>query len=367
MLQTERQAAIDDLLKGCRKPGHEITSARSLSPILLGRAWSHSNDDIALIEAMHELLSEQLALARRNIGLTLPVRHDQIDHQADLRIDTKPPEKDARASRDDKDVSSRSSLTVWSVLWAFYRCELSAEQIGGICGWDKRMSYYHLKEGREHYVAKQIALRELSSRSSPLDPPRPAAAASPIDPPRPATTAAPPIHLPRPATTDLMSFLRSHLIDDKGLHDLTENEEFLSFGLIGYRNTALAFEFVAMVQADEFNERRIVNLRKQYFEIVKTLPGEFGLKLRGRNPNGLLGFVYASPPSEQQIAFIKDQSQAWHLGDGGIVVSWTIDMAQRRIHTHNQIVSVFPPLFVAARFVFPGIDYLQSLIERYPD
>jgi hypothetical protein len=346
MPDTERQAAIKDVLKSCQQPGRVMGKGSSLSPSLLGRPWQRDDDHAILSEAMQSLLAQQLARARHSSGLALPVSDSAAIHQEHLK----------------HDIAAQESTKVLSVLWAHYICELSAQQIGDICGWSDRRSQQFVKAGRS-YIESLLTKIEAERSRNPsvainqqeidVDEPEPLPEPEPDEPISPA----------RAAIDDL----RRHLVADKQLHDLTGNEEFDNFDLIGYRRTRLALEFVAMVQADDLNERRIVNLRKQYFEIVKTLPSEFGLRPHGRNPNGLLGFVYASPPSERQIAFIKDQSQAWFWGDGGIVFSWTIDMAARRIHTHNQLVSAFPPLFIATRFVFPGLEYLQSLIERYPD
>lgn len=171
--------------------------------------------------------------------------------------------------------------------------------------------------------------------------------------------------------TSLSRRLGQHVVREKEAHDLSRNPEFAAFQFLGYRTTAAAVELVAFCDADQLTEGDIVRRRDEFFELVRRLPHEYGLKPRGRNPNGLLGFVFAGKCSETLARFIARQTRISHAaGTGGVAVSWAIDVANRRIHTHDNPVSIFPPVIVAARAVYPGQDYLESLLpalDRQPD
>lgn len=157
--------------------------------------------------------------------------------------------------------------------------------------------------------------------------------------------------------------LGDHLVREKEAHDLSRNAGFAAFQFLGYRTSASAVELVALCDADGLTEDDIVRLRDEFFDLVRRLPHDYGLKPRGRNPNGLLGFVYADGCPEPMARFIARQTRISHAaGTGGVVVSWALDVAARRIHTHDNPVSIFPPVIIAARSVYPGLDYLQSLL-----
>lgn len=153
------------------------------------------------------------------------------------------------------------------------------------------------------------------------------------------------------------------LVREKEAHDLSRNPEFASFQFIGYRTSAAAVELVALCDADGLLEGDIVRLRDEFFDLVRRLPHDFGLKPRGRNPNGLLGFVFAEGCPEPMARFIARQTRISHAaGTGGVSVAWALDVPAKRIHTHDNPVSIFPPVIVAARTVYPGLEYLQSLL-----
>jgi hypothetical protein len=157
--------------------------------------------------------------------------------------------------------------------------------------------------------------------------------------------------------------LGDHLVREREAHDLSRNREFASFGFLGYRTSAGAVEFVALCDADGLTEGDIVRLRDEFFDLVRRLPRDYGLKPAGRNPNGLLGLVFADGCPEPMARFIARQTRISHtVGTGGVSVSWAIDVPARRIHTHDNPVSIFPPVIIAARSVYPGLDYLQSLL-----
>ena len=165
----------------------------------------------------------------------------------------------------------------------------------------------------------------------------------------------------------LSGLLGEHIVRDKEAHDLSRNPEFASFQFLGYRTTAAAVELVALCDADGLTEGDIVRRRDEFFELVRRLPHDYGLKPRGRNPNGLLAFVYAQGCPEHMARFIARQTRISHeAGTGGVSVAWAVDVPNRRIHTHDNPVSIFPPVVVVARTVYPGLDYLQSLLDGMP-
>lgn len=163
--------------------------------------------------------------------------------------------------------------------------------------------------------------------------------------------------------TSLSRLLGDHIVRDKDAHDLSRNAEFARFQFLGYRTTSTAVELVALCDADGLMESDIVDLRDRFFAIVRGLPHRYGLRPGLRNPNGLLGFVFADGCPEPMARFIARQTRIDHTaGSGGVSVAWAIDARNERIHTHDNPVSVFPPVVVLARTVYPGLEYLQSLL-----
>jgi hypothetical protein len=165
--------------------------------------------------------------------------------------------------------------------------------------------------------------------------------------------------------TSLSGRLGEHIVREKEAHDLSRNPEFGSFQFLGYRTSAVAVELVALCDADGLTEGDIVRRRDEFFELVRKLPHDYGLKPRGRNPNGLLGFVFAEGCPEPMARFIARQTRISHAaGTGGVAVAWAIDVPNRRIHTHDNPVSIFPPVVIVARQVYPGLEYLQSILPH---
>jgi hypothetical protein len=163
--------------------------------------------------------------------------------------------------------------------------------------------------------------------------------------------------------TSLSGFLGEHIVREKEAHDLSRNPELAAFQFVGYRTSPAAVELVALCDADELTEGDIVRRRDEFFDLVRNLPHDFGLKPRGRNPNGLLGFVFADGCPEPMARFIARQTRISHVaGTGGVSVAWAIDVKNRRIHTHDNPVSIFPPVIVAARSVYPGLEFMESLL-----
>lgn len=165
----------------------------------------------------------------------------------------------------------------------------------------------------------------------------------------------------------LSRHLGAQIVREKEAHDLSRNAEFDAFQFIGYRTSATAVELVALCDADGMTENDIVRRRDAFFDLVLRLPREYGLKPHMRNPNGLLGFVFAEGCTEQMARFIAKQTRISHAaGSGGVSVAWAIDAKSRRIHTHENPVSIFPPVIIDKRAVYPGLDYLQALLRELP-
>jgi hypothetical protein len=162
--------------------------------------------------------------------------------------------------------------------------------------------------------------------------------------------------------------LRDRLVREKGLHDLSRNAELASFPLIGFHASAVSMDFVAFRAADGLTESQIVSLRNEFFDAVQHVSREFGLKPRGRNPNGLLAFFFEEGCSESMARFIRKQTKISHRAStGAVTVSWAIDLEHRRIHTHENPVSLFPPVIVMPQTVFPGLGWLESVVANLPD
>ncbi|MBB4635975.1 CHAT domain-containing protein [Longimicrobium terrae] len=159
--------------------------------------------------------------------------------------------------------------------------------------------------------------------------------------------------------------LGEYLVRERAAHHLSRNPEFASFQFLAFHTSAAGVDLVAMCDADAMTEGEVVRLRDEFFDLVRRLPHTLNLKPRGRNPNGLLGFVFSEGCPESMARFIARQTRISHaVGSGGVSVSWAIDARNRRIHTHDNPVSILPPVIVAARAVYPGLEFLDSLLER---
>lgn len=165
--------------------------------------------------------------------------------------------------------------------------------------------------------------------------------------------------------TSFVSELRKLLVDEKQVYDLSRNEEFAAFNFIGFKETRLTIELVAFVKADGLTEQQIVNLRDRFFNITQLVSYDFGTKPGPRMPNGLLGFVFENECPSFLINFIKKQTKISHSGRSAVIVSWAIDVKHKQIHTHNNPVSLFPPVVLMEDWVFPGLDYLKSFVSAY--
>lgn len=159
--------------------------------------------------------------------------------------------------------------------------------------------------------------------------------------------------------------LGEYLVREKEAHEFSRNPEIASFQFLGVHTSAAAVELVALCDADAMTEGDVVRIREEFFELVRRLPYALDLKLRGRNPNGLLGFVFSDGCSEPMARFIARQTRISHAEEtGGVSVAWAIDVCNRRIHTHDNPVSILPPVVVSARTVYPGLEFLESLLGR---
>ena len=180
-------------------------------------------------------------------------------------------------------------------------------------------------------------------------------------------SSATPLSVPEPPL-HFISHLRGRLVAEKGLHDLSRNAELASFPLIGFRTSAVSMDFVAFRAADRLTESQVVSLRNEFFAAVQHVSREFGLKPRGRKPNGLLAFVFEEGCPESMARFIRKQTRISHRAStGAVTVSWTIDLRHRRIHTHENPVSILPPVIVVPQTVFPGLGWLESTLRDLPD
>lgn len=162
-----------------------------------------------------------------------------------------------------------------------------------------------------------------------------------------------------------ISELKKNIIEEKQVYDLSRNQEFAEFNFIGFKETNTTIDFVSFVRADKLTERQIVDLRDSFFNIIQIVSYEFGLKPLARNPNGLLCFVFENNLPNHSADFIKKQTKISNFKKSAVIVSWAIDLKNKQIYTHNNPVSLFPPVYIVEGWVFPGLDYLKSFLYTY--
>lgn len=150
MQPDQRDKAIADLLRYCHGKRSYLTQGRDLSSVLLQRAWRRSDDDWALRDAMRALLEAELARHRAAAQIAHPVVASAAAHMPAM-VD---------------EVRRTKALKIWSVLWAYYGCEMSSATISEACYWGPRTVQDILKLGREDYIPPVIAeLDELAAPS----------------------------------------------------------------------------------------------------------------------------------------------------------------------------------------------------------
>ncbi len=149
------------------------------------------------------------------------------------------------------------------------------------------------------------------------------------------------------------------------VENISSNVEYPEFHFIGYRETKTAINLIALVGADNLTHTEIIRLRDKFFTITVSLPRKFNLNPRGRNPNGLLIFVFKQKCSESQIKFIKKQTKISHAVQGGVIVSWIIDFENRSLYSHNNPISLIPPVVLLSNYVFPGVKFIEDFLNSY--
>lgn len=162
-----------------------------------------------------------------------------------------------------------------------------------------------------------------------------------------------------------IAYLKRLLVGQKAVYNLSRNHEFNSFYFIGFKKSAAAIDFITCVKADHLTERQIVMLRDQFFSAVQAVSYGFGLKPLARNPNGLLTFVFQHGCSDDIASFIQKQTRAASFQKSAVTVAWAIDVPRKKIFTHNNPVSILPPILIAKQFVFPGLSFLNDTLVQY--
>lgn len=158
--------------------------------------------------------------------------------------------------------------------------------------------------------------------------------------------------------------LRKLLISQHKLLDLSETPDAANFDFLGLVDRKFDISLIALVSADKLTVKQIAELCDKFFETTRSLPSELHLKSHGRNPNGLLGFVLDNECPPHMVKFIRKQSKISHSAlRGGVVVSWVFDLKLRQIYTHENPVSLIPPVVILADQVFPGLDYLKGFLQ----
>ncbi len=157
-----------------------------------------------------------------------------------------------------------------------------------------------------------------------------------------------------------ISTLARALIKRDDVYDLSHVSEFYFFGL---RETVGAIEFVGLIRADGLNESQIVEIRNRYLKAVQQATYDFGTRTYGRNPNGLLVFVFERPMPEQLASFIRKQTKASIFLRPAVIFSWAVDTQRSQVYTHSPLVHAIPPIFILESAVFPGKRYIAQFLQ----
>lgn len=159
----------------------------------------------------------------------------------------------------------------------------------------------------------------------------------------------------------IIEHLRDRLVADKGLQDLSANPELASFPLFGVCATGESMDFVGFRIADGLTEKQVTSLCNEFHQVIVRLSN-------GGRASGLLGFIFEAGCSESMARVIRKQTRiSRSASTSAVVVSWALDSRHRRIHTHQNPVSVVPPVTVVSQTVFPGLEWLESNLKNLPD
>lgn len=167
-------------------------------------------------------------------------------------------------------------------------------------------------------------------------------------------------------SSGFISELQKRLINDEQFDNFSGNEKFAEFNFVGLKETPLTVDLFAFVKADGMTQKQISELCDKFFNVTQIVSyDDFGLNPGPRNPNGLICFVFEDECSTSLVDFIKTQTKISHWKRSAVTVSWSIEVKNKRIHTHNNPVSVFPPVIIMEGWVFPGLNYLKSFVSAY--
>ena len=176
-----------------------------------------------------------------------------------------------------------------------------------------------------------------------------------------------------------MSFVTSikqRLTADPQVDDLLEGENLSEFGFIGIKETTINLDIFAFVAADGLLKQEVSDICDKFFNITRAchtvfslkksfLSSGFGLGNGPRMPNGILCFVFEKNCPRSLSTFIREQTKIKHTGQAGVIVPWSVDVANKRVYTHKNPVSIFPPVVIFDQFSFPNPDYIESFLSSY--
>ena len=176
-----------------------------------------------------------------------------------------------------------------------------------------------------------------------------------------------------------MSFVTSikqRLTADPQVNDLLEDENLSDFGFIGIKETTISLDIFAFATADGLSKQEVSDICDKFFNITRAcyavfslkkslLSSGFGLSNGPRMPNGILCFVFEKNCPRSLSTFIREQTKIKHTGQAGVIVSWSVDVTNKRVYTHKNPVSFFPPVVIFDKFAFPSPDYIESFLSSY--
>lgn len=176
-----------------------------------------------------------------------------------------------------------------------------------------------------------------------------------------------------------MSFvddIRQLLTSDPQVSDLVEKKSLSEFSFIGIKETACSLDVFAFVQSDELTEGEVSEICDKFFNITQACHTFFNLKqpflpdsLQFNNdwrvPNGILCFVFEGKCPRSLSTFIRTQMRISHFRQAALMVAWTVDVKNKRVYTHKNPVSIFPPVVIREQGAFPNPNYLESFLSSY--
>lgn len=153
------------------------------------------------------------------------------------------------------------------------------------------------------------------------------------------------------------------------MEDITADYPELEFDYIGIREGKATINLIALVTADDLNEKEILSKIRGFYDYINSFRKDL-LFNKIYKPNGVICFIFEDKKCAYRLRkFIPKQSLIDHTQrKGRVVVPWLINVKEKEIIPHKRMVSKVPPTCILHNpplGVYPGLDAIDKLLRTY--